>query len=322
MAGVKRLDCLRRINSQAYQATQATLRWRALGHSASLRVPEADRNYLRFVARGPEGVWQGAMQTQQWLSRVVPQLQALLPAGCCEERVAHLFEAVARPFQSRVGELLYSSLSGVERVPGSALGSAALPCLDTPEGELWLTSELPAGRPPCAALPAWVEGLALTLRMVMGVGQLQPRQRAQLACGDVLVIGERTQHLSMAEHRVGLFTLTEEGFRMEFNSSASPLPASAEQHQPPVCDVQAMQHLPLNLEFMLQETVCSLAELAGFQAGQVLPLNPGAQHSVQVRAGGQLLAVGELVQWENGLGVELHTLMDTAGSRQPVRGGE
>jgi len=38
----------------------------------------------------------------------------------------------------------------------------------------------------------------------------------------------------------------------------------------------------------------------------VLPLAPAVIHCVEVRVNGQLLALGELVQLEDRLGVELH----------------
>ncbi|AUZ47605.1 FliM/FliN family flagellar motor switch protein [Pseudomonas orientalis] len=60
------------------------------------------------------------------------------------------------------------------------------------------------------------------------------------------------------------------------------------------------------LEILLQEQLISRKRLAAFAPGKVLPLAPEVIHCVEVRVNGQLMAVGELVQLEDRLGVELH----------------
>ncbi|QDG56395.1 FliM/FliN family flagellar motor switch protein [Pseudomonas sp. NIBRBAC000502773] len=62
----------------------------------------------------------------------------------------------------------------------------------------------------------------------------------------------------------------------------------------------------MHLEILLQEQLISRRRLAAFAPGKVLPLSPGIIHCVEVRVNGRLLALGELVQLEDRLGVELH----------------
>ncbi|KAF6694020.1 MULTISPECIES: FliM/FliN family flagellar motor switch protein [Pseudomonas] len=62
----------------------------------------------------------------------------------------------------------------------------------------------------------------------------------------------------------------------------------------------------MHLEILLQEQLISRKRLAAFAPGKVLPLAPAVIHCVEVRVNGQLLALGELVQLEDRLGVELH----------------
>ncbi len=61
----------------------------------------------------------------------------------------------------------------------------------------------------------------------------------------------------------------------------------------------------MHLEILLQEQLVSHRRLAAFAPGKVLPLAPEAIHCVEVRVNGQLFALGELVQLEDRLGVEL-----------------
>jgi len=315
MAGLKPIDLLRRVDTRAYYAERAIQRWLAQGHIAGLGKPAADRTYLSFVARGHQGVWQGAIAVQDWLSAVLPQLRELLGGECPDTQVARLFETVAQPIEVAVSELHYHSILSVQPVPGNDLQGQLLAGLETPEGTLWLTADLPPCAPIPTSLPAWACAVPLPLRMIMGIGHLPRRQLSRLGCGDVLVIGERTQHLSMAERCVGRFDLTEEGFHMEFNSAELPLQTFAEDlpHAAPPVSTKALELLPIRLEFVLLERVCSLADLTNLQAGQVLPLPASVQDSVEIRANGKRVAVGELVRWEDGLGVQLHTLVRGAG---------
>lgn len=62
----------------------------------------------------------------------------------------------------------------------------------------------------------------------------------------------------------------------------------------------------MHLEILLQEQLISRKRLAAFAVGKVLPLTPAVIRCVEVRVNGQLMAVGELVQLEDRLGVELH----------------
>ena len=61
----------------------------------------------------------------------------------------------------------------------------------------------------------------------------------------------------------------------------------------------------MHLEILLQEQLITRKRLALFAQGKVLPLAPEVIHCVEVRVNGQLLALGELVQLEDRLGVEL-----------------
>lgn len=72
----------------------------------------------------------------------------------------------------------------------------------------------------------------------------------------------------------------------------------------------------MHLEILLQEQLVSRRRLAAFAPGKVLPLAPEAIHCVEVRVNGRLLALGELVQLEDRLGVELLEVYQV-----PVSGG-
>lgn len=76
---------------------------------------------------------------------------------------------------------------------------------------------------------------------------------------------------------------------------------------PPGDDAAAdpLANLPLTLEFILQRRYLSLGEIQQFRQGKVLELDPEGEKHIEIRANGHLLALGELVQLEDRLGVEL-----------------
>ncbi|WP_406705046.1 FliM/FliN family flagellar motor switch protein [Sodalis sp.] len=69
-----------------------------------------------------------------------------------------------------------------------------------------------------------------------------------------------------------------------------------------------LANLPLTLEFILQRRYLSLGEIQQFSQGKVLELDPEGEKHIEIRANGHLLALGELVQLEGRLGVELMEL--------------
>ncbi|MNH45851.1 type III secretion system protein SpaO [compost metagenome] len=66
-----------------------------------------------------------------------------------------------------------------------------------------------------------------------------------------------------------------------------------------------LSELPVKLEFVLGELTLSMATLNACIEGQVLPLESTAVSNVEVRVAGKCIAVGELVQLGDRLGVEL-----------------
>jgi type III secretion protein Q len=69
----------------------------------------------------------------------------------------------------------------------------------------------------------------------------------------------------------------------------------------------------MHLEILLQEQRVSRRRLAAFAPGKVLPLAPEVIHCVELRVDGLLFAMGELVQLEDRLGVELHEVYEGWG---------
>ncbi|MNE38597.1 type III secretion system protein SpaO [compost metagenome] len=144
-------------------------------------------------------------------------------------------------------------------------------------------------------LQAWLQAVPQVLRIVLGNSELARLPYRQLARGDVLVIAEQTRQLFMADRCIGQFTFVKEGLHMQLTPRDNPS-ASA---------LSVLLELPVKLEFVLGELTLSMATLNEFIEHQVLPLEATAVSNIEVRVGGKCIAVGELVQLGDRLGVEL-----------------
>jgi type III secretion protein Q len=292
---VNSLD-LRPVDLVEYERRHTVNRWCRKGSSARLRRPPATTSYIAFYAEAEHGDWQGMVDARQWLQRVLPQLQDLLPISCPEPVIAELFAALPRPLEIALDELDYSRLLDVVLVSGSQIEQAKLPCVSTVHGELWLQCLPPRRQPRALPLYEWVRELEQSLQLVLGTSCLSVARTRRLAPGDVLFITELSQEVFLAGRCVGRFTLTEEGPRMELTAVDSATQQALDE----------LASLPVRLEFILNESTLSLAQLNEFIEGQVLPLDTQAYRCIEVRANGRGIARGELVQLDGRLGVELN----------------
>lgn len=289
-----RTPLLRNVPRLQYQRSQAVARWLRDGHPVQLsRVPRQGR-YISFYAQGRLGLWQGLIDSDQWLRSIWPQWSKLLGRSFVDNKLFELFSLLERPLELPPQWLDYQHLFDVQSVDAAALEAADLPCIATDQGPCWVLG-LPAdtAREPRALQP-WTRRLEQTLRVVLGETELNPLQLSRLAEGDVLMFRQRCQ-LVLAGRRIGQFTFIEEGLHMEL----TPEEVTSDLSE---CAVSA---LPVKLQFVLAELTLSMAQLNDFIEQQVLPLGPEALQQVEVRVGEQSIAIGELVRLDGRLGLEL-----------------
>lgn len=294
---------LRRIAAPDYQRRHAVACWQRDGHPVRLCQPQSQTRYISFWAQGLQGLWQGMVNAREWLQTVWPQSPRLLPAGCDDQDILDLFSAVDRPIEIQPGLLSYHHVFDFELTDGESLQRAFLPCIATAQGDLWVMGLPTHHKMTPRPLQQWLQAVPQVLRIVLGTshsGQLQSRR---LASGDVLFIAEQTRQLFMADRCIGHFTFTEGGLHMQLTP-----PDSASLNSPDV-----LPQLPVKLEFVLSEMTLSVAQLNEVIERQVLPLEPATANHIEVRAGGKTIAVGELVQLDDRLGVELREVYRSVG---------
>ena len=294
---------LRRIAAPDYERQHAVARWQRDGHPVRLCQPHPQTRYISFWAQGSQGLWQGMVDAREWLHAVWPQWQQLLPTGCCDRDILDLLSAVERPIEIQSGLLDYHHLFDFELTHGESLQRALLPCIATAQGTLWVMG-LPSYRKVAPRpLQPWLQAVPQVLRVVLGTSDSAPLQSRRLAPGDVLSIAEQTRQLFLADRCIGHFTFIEEGIHMQLTPPDSASLNSAD----------VLPQLPVKLEFVLSELTLSVAQLNEVIERQVLPLEPATANHIEIRAGGKAIAVGELVQLDDRLGVELREVYRSIG---------
>ncbi|BBP64168.1 type III secretion system protein [Pseudomonas sp. Cab53] len=291
---------LRRVDSRLHACTQAIERWRRAGRTAGLgRVPDRS-GFIQFRAQGDGGDWHGLILAHDWLHRALPTSPSWVGRQSPLSSIVALFRAVPRPLPLAVDELRYSRLADIEGVERTRCPTHDLPWLDTPRGRVWVTRLPPRGRVVEPGSHAWLQALPMRLVLQLGVSELRAARLRRLHKGDVLRITERTQHGLLANRCLGVFTFTEEGLHMQPSVADAdpPIPPSPG----PAVDPSALM---VRLEFVLASCDIDLARLSQFIDGQLIPLAADAAQHIEIRANGRPVAVGELVQMEAQLGVEL-----------------
>lgn len=285
---------LRSLAAREYERRHAVARWRRQG--LSVRLCEPSKNlYISFWAQGPQGLWQGMVGAREWLEAVLQQWPQSLLLGLTDQEILDLFSAVAQPLENSPYLPAYQHLFQFGLTHGDSLQGCCLPCFTTARGELWVM-ELPTNHPVALRpIEAWLFAVPQVLTIVLGISNLCRLQLERLSSGDVLFIAEQTRQLFMADRCIGHFTFIQEGLHMQVTPADSDSPIV----------LNVLSELPVKLEFVLGELTLSIGQLNEFIEHQVLPLEHAAVNSVQVRTGGKVIAIGELIQLDERLGVEL-----------------
>lgn len=292
---------LRRVEALAHARVRAVEDWRQAGQRAGVGRLAAQTSYLGFCA----GDWRGLVNAREWLQHTLPQLRACMPGECSATSIAHLFQSVPQPLLPQVQALRYQALTEIELVTGQALPGDALPWLDTPRGRVWVT-QLPTRRPVSEHPPSTrgLQDLPLHLQWMLGISHLTHGSLARLGQGDVLRIEQRTDHCLLESRCIGVFTFTEEGLHMQATVADQAIAAPDE-----------LATLPVRLEFLLASQTTDLGTLAQILEGQLIALPSDAARHIEVRANGKSVARGELVQLDDGLGIEVFQV----DGAQPLR---
>ena len=98
-------------------------------------------------------------------------------------------------------------------------------------------------------------------------------------------------------------------------SSADTLDSSEEMSGPPVVDAELLDKLPVTLEVRIGSVTLSASELGGMEPGAILTLGESAD-AVQIMAGGQVVARGELVEADGQLALRMLQIINSGPTEE------
>lgn len=187
----------------------------------------------------------------------------------------------------------------------TSLGSVALWAPDTVAG---LNAAVPV-RPWKGNLPDW----CLPVHYRVGWCHISLRLLHSLAKGDVVVVMQRQQSLTLAGQSIGQWNFNEQGIVMESmdrdmgRRPGYPLPEQ---------NGLTLQDVEVTVEIVLGDTQLPLAQAMALEAGDFVPLMRGGVRTTQLRLGNQTIARGELVEIDGQMGVILETIFYQHGGQQ------
>ena len=292
-----RYSTLRYLDDSAWRQRQALTRLMLAGHSARLVAADERQRYLRLRVEAGGWGFDALLALESWLGANAPELAMLAWDTADQDYLLDLFSAATPTLNWPLASL------GAAQTRALELCGARGPmlALDSPLGEV-LCADLPPALWPAPGLAPWCAALPLRLDVLLGRQILRPALLAEIAQGDVLLLANHQPQLACNGRALFSYTLQEEHIMVQphFNLAASSLPAS---------DAQGLEQVPLAVEFVLQEIHLTLGELGAIAPGQVLRLNPDAERNVVLRANGIVLARGELVELDQQLGIEIHSIV-------------
>ncbi|AOJ73538.1 MULTISPECIES: type III secretion system cytoplasmic ring protein SctQ [Burkholderia] len=305
------LRCVETTQLPLYQSARALS---AVGHHAALRViaPPCGYAVLRAFWKGME--YEGWVDIDDLMRRHYPALATLAWRALDKHYALALLGGrdAATDLPAPPGGWEHVRLVDlVER----ELHAEPLLCFDAVDGVRSMFRTFPDAAPAGRAVVDMAK-LPVVMCFVIGVSRLPHALLSAIVPGDVLLVCEprnvvRIGAKSLCEFRwKGEEIMLDEQIventfddvdeeRIEVDALADAPPKSFE-----------IDALPVTLEFSLPGERMTVAQLAGCHAGTVLPLR-GTSRDVTIRANGQPLGQGELIQVGEQLAVEVKTLWFT-----------
>lgn len=295
---MKSPPALRRVQAPEYEQNVAVTRWQRDGHLVCFCQPLSQAPYIAFRAKGSQGIWQGMIAPNEWLDSLWPQRSELLPQGCTDQEILQLFLILERPIDLAQSPLDYEQLIEVELIQKDSRQRPRLPCITTGSGTLWVLSLPSHYQPRGLPVAPWLQRSSHAVRLVLGYSGLSVLQQQKLRADDVLFIAEKNLKITVLDQCIGHYTFIEKGLNMQLD-----IQGENAVYVPPVISA-----LPVKVEFVLQEITLTVAQLNELVSTQILPVELSALSQIEVRVDGRIIAIGELVQLGDRLGVELREI--------------
>lgn len=263
-------------------------------------------SYLRFRLERADSVMVCRVGLRSWLGKHWPDIEGLAWERCEETSLHRLVSASFPPLHFHETRLVYDRARFLGR---SDIGgdSETWPCLDSQEGPVWVEQfEGALSR----SLPlTWLSSLVIPVDYRIGVARVAVRRLSALRVHDIVLFDmvygvayaatQRLFHFNFSMEHIAVEDILS---HLESNAMdlAEPTPA------PAGLDVSV---LSLSIDVVLCRMQQTVGELNDIQQGVTLQLPEDAHRSVRLLVNQQCVAIGEVVQVGERLGVQIASVM-------------
>lgn len=295
---------LRQYSTNELAWRQQVLAWQMQGFAIQQRISPGER-LLHF--RSDAG-WEGMVDLRNWFNRVMPQCSGLSNHAWPIEQLEALFVNCDQPIEGLPDELAYQRLDSMGIVERSQIPHSMYSCL-TPNGWVWLYDF-----PGEVALKQTtgqfeVSGLPVDIHFSIGHSFISIVLLKKVQQGDVLLITDDHNLIVSEGNILGGFLRNEEGLMYQDNDINLGDPtdnAAAEvQQNNELQPLVPRDKIMIKINFILQRSRMSIAELESLYQGKVLPCHFEAEKNMLITANDVVIAKGEVVWIEDRMGVEV-----------------
>ena len=160
-----------------------------------------------------------------------------------------------------------------------------------------------------SAASDWIEAIAMPLRLDAGQTVVDSAELAQAAVGDLVLFDEC---FLSPQGEMSIVAAPGVGFRARVEDQkiivTQPLGALMPENTNTPAGGNAADRIPVRLTFDLGERSMTVAELRDLKPGYTFDLGRDVRRAVSIRAQGQLIGEGELVEIDGTLGVAITML--------------
>lgn len=292
-----RFKSIRQVSQIAVDVHKITARWRRYDHDLDFSPLPVSDMLVTIIAYAKDGNWRGFVDLAEWLDHTVPQLAKVARnEGNDPEQVLRLFNASDQPLQLEPPELGYVRIQA--SLAKSSEKHRSYVSIKTPQGRVWFET-FPVESSLCLRpSPLLMQDIPLRLELLLGSSYVSRYLMRGVTCGDVLLIGDIRFDLLSGSVVLAHFSINDLG---EISLEV----LKQQEKRESLIQSQALDEVPLRIDFILQRNTLTVAELADLYRGQFLSLDAMSEKKIEISVNGVTLAKGELVELNGQLGVEV-----------------
>ncbi|QJU42320.1 FliM/FliN family flagellar motor switch protein [Serratia marcescens] len=310
-------EFLRQVNREQLAWSQYANQWRLQGASVIYASPSLHSS-LQAV-RADSG-WEVIIDLDAWLASMMPSHTGVTRSAFSLTQCKKLFFSCERPLELGLQDFDYRTLTPID-MPDIQDKKWPHYGLETSRGTVWLSVVRDKIRHSSFSRPKiFLDYLPMPLHFELGSSKCRLSVINKLCCGDVLLIVEPVQRITLHGkqlgyyHRTGNEIMMEEGFLQNdliddmYNSQAE------NERDGERIGLSPRSLLPVKLTFTLQQATLTVQDLEALSQGHVFYCDEKAEKKIIISGNGLALAEGELIWIEDRLGVEVTRLYHEASN--------